>query len=105
MAKVLESNANVIIDEILETSKDESDYGSTFNNLYCRKCNEWIGRRYRTTTSELDYLRGHYTLSLGQLILFEMDIDMGDQPQSDSESATVVAKSSINDVEIVKVRK
>jgi hypothetical protein len=68
-AYFLESNSNVVVDDELETSKEESDYGSTFSNLYCRNCQEWIGRKYRTTSPELDHLRGNFTLSLGQLVL------------------------------------
>lgn len=60
----------MVVDGELETSREESDYGSTFNNLHCRNCQEWLGRQYRTTTAELDHLRGNYTFSLGQLILY-----------------------------------
>lgn len=62
-------SANVVIDKELETSKEGSDYGSTFNNMFCKNCNEWVGRCYRTTTPELDELRGNYTFSIGQLIM------------------------------------
>ena len=39
---MLEKSNNIIIDEDLVTSKGEFDYGSTFNNLHCKNCNEWL---------------------------------------------------------------
>ncbi len=65
----IEKSAYVVIDEDLETSKEGSDYGSTFNNIFCKNCNDWLGRCYHTTTPELDNLRGNYTFGIGQLIM------------------------------------
>lgn len=65
----LEKSDNVIVDSQLETSKGEFDYGNTFNNLHCKNCNEVIGRTYRTTTPELDNIRGHFSYNVNSLIL------------------------------------
>lgn len=66
---VIEKSDNIIMDEDLVTSKGEFDYGSTFNNLHCKNCNEWLGRTYRTTTPELDNIRGRFSFNLNSLIL------------------------------------
>lgn len=66
---MLEKSEEIVIDQDLITSKGEFDYGSTFNNLNCKNCNEWIGRSYRTTTPELDNIRGRFSFSLDSLIL------------------------------------
>ena len=58
-----------MIDSELETSKEESDYGSTFNNLLCKNCNEVLGRTYRTTTPELDCFRGRFTYNMKNIIM------------------------------------
>lgn len=64
-----EKSGNVVVDEELETSKEGSDYGSTFNNLFCKNCNGWLGRCYRTTAPDLDNLRGNFTFGIEQLIM------------------------------------
>jgi hypothetical protein len=64
-------NSNLLVDDELDTAKDESesDYGCTFNNIFCKNCHEWIGRHYLTTTPLLDNLRLNYTISLNQILL------------------------------------
>lgn len=62
----------ILIDSELVTSKIGFDYGSTFNVLACGKCNEIIGRCYRTTTPELDPLRGRFSFDLSKIQLYEL---------------------------------
>ena len=66
---VLEKSDKISIDSELVTSKAGFDYGSTFNNLICGKCNENVGRCYRTTTPELDNLRGKFSFDLNNIQL------------------------------------
>ena len=85
----------------METSKGEFDYGSTFNNLHCKNCNEWLGRTYRTTTPELDHIRGRFSFNLNSLIMFE--ISEIEQPSQTSEQVSS-GRNSVDQVEITKVR-
>ena len=86
----------------METSKGEFDYGSTFNNLHCKNCNEWIGRTYRTTTPELDHIRGRFSFNLNSLIMFEIsEIEQPTQSGSDQNSS---GRNLVDQVEITKVK-
>lgn len=86
----------------METSKGEFDYGSTFNNLHCKTCNELIGRTYRTTTPELDHIRGRFSFNLGSLIIFE--IPEMEQPAAQIGNDQISSgKSVVDQVEITKV--
>lgn len=68
---LLDKSDHVIVDGELETSKGENelDYGSTYNKLQCKSCSQLIGKMYRTTTSELDNLRGKFSFNMNQIIL------------------------------------
>lgn len=98
----IEKSENVIIDGELETSKGEYDYGSTFNNLHCKNCNEWLGRTYRTTTPELDPIRGRFSFNLNSLIMFE--IPEIEQPSNVPNDQLNPAKTLVDPVEITKVK-
>jgi len=60
----------VTVDAELETSKGDFDYGSTFNRLICKNCNEYVGRTYRTTTPELDHIRGKFSFDLKNILMY-----------------------------------
>lgn len=97
---LLEKSDNVVIDGELETSKGELDYGSTYNNLHCKNCNEMIGRTYRTTTPELDHLRGRFSFNLTSLIMFEVpEIEQPAQIGTDQ----ILSGKSVDQIEITKV--
>ena len=85
----------------METSKGEFDYGSTFNNLHCKNCNEWLGRTYRTTTPELDHIRGRFSYNLSSLIMFEIsEIEQPAQVGNENN----FGRNLVDQVEITKVK-
>ena len=85
----------------METSKGEFDYGSTFNNLHCKNCNEWLGRTYRTTTPELDHIRGRFSFNLGSLIMFQ--VPEIEQPAQIGNEQINFGRNLVDQVEITKV--
>ncbi|XP_063403512.1 uncharacterized protein LOC134687286 [Mytilus trossulus] len=66
------ASEKVLITEVLETSKNGTDFGSAFNVLKCEVCNEEIGRMYRTTPTQLDHLRGLFSLFIDKLSSYQV---------------------------------
>ncbi|XP_076076552.1 uncharacterized protein LOC143047408 [Mytilus galloprovincialis] len=66
------ASEKVLITEVLDTSKNGTDFGSAFNVLKCEVCNEEIGRMYRTTPTQLDHLRGLFSLFIDKLTSYQV---------------------------------
>lgn len=56
----------------LHTSLAEEDFGSTYHFLRCNQCSSALGRMYRTTSADLDSLRGFYTFNLEALTFYSL---------------------------------
>eukprot|EP00041_Stephanoeca_diplocostata_P009373 m.144356 g.144356 ORF g.144356 m.144356 type:complete len:198 (+) comp17710_c0_seq2:86-679(+) len=59
-------------DEELHTSRDRRDFGSTFAQLQCCKCDDVLGKLYRSTPRRLDTVRDMYTLDVSKIISYEL---------------------------------
>lgn len=66
------ASEKLLITDVLETSKNGTDIGSTYNVLKCEICNEELGKMYRTTPSQLDHLRGLFTLFVDKLSSYQV---------------------------------
>mmetsp|Transcript_14365 Transcript_14365/g.56522 ORF Transcript_14365/g.56522 Transcript_14365/m.56522 type:complete len:201 (+) Transcript_14365:59-661(+) len=48
------------------------DAGSTYASLYCAECKTEVGRKYLTTSEELDNARGRYSLLVEKVCSYEL---------------------------------
>ncbi|XP_077977102.1 protein Mis18-alpha-like [Glandiceps talaboti] len=58
---------NVTEDRKITISQSGLDEASCFRYLRCKKCTTVLGKRYRTTTVELDHIRDHYCLYVDEI--------------------------------------
>ncbi|PWN51299.1 hypothetical protein IE53DRAFT_386334 [Violaceomyces palustris] len=59
--------------ETLQTSSEPGlDLGSTYSTVECASCDAELGRRYRTTSRNLDDLRDAYSLRLEALTVYQL---------------------------------
>ena len=67
-------SSNVKISNDLTTSIKGVDIGSAFFYLQCLECNTIIGKRYKTTSNCLDYIRDWFTLdmSTGDISIYQL---------------------------------
>ncbi|OLL25788.1 Kinetochore protein mis18 [Neolecta irregularis DAH-3] len=63
-------NKSVELSEILRTSSEGIDIGSTYTTLNCKGCNIELGKMYRTTPRFLDEIRDMYSISIDAVISY-----------------------------------
>ncbi|RKP11200.1 yippee zinc-binding/DNA-binding /Mis18, centromere assembly-domain-containing protein [Thamnocephalis sphaerospora] len=67
-----EEHEDIAVGDVLETSMQEHDRGSTYWKIECRQCGRLIGRKYLTTPRELDHLREKYSYSVSEIEYYEL---------------------------------
>nr|CCA24618.1 conserved hypothetical protein [Albugo laibachii Nc14] len=58
----LDAVTNVVVKDHTKTSQHGIDVGSSFREVFCRKCKTLIGQCYLTTPRDLDEIRNCYSL-------------------------------------------
>ncbi|XP_068741550.1 protein Mis18-alpha-like isoform X2 [Montipora capricornis] len=58
--------------EVLETSTEGADMGSTFRPLHCSSCQLIIGRVYKTTPKEFDHFRNMFCFDSEQIDSYQV---------------------------------
>lgn len=58
--------------EVLETSTEGADVGSTFRPLHCSSCKLIIGRVYKTTPKEFDHFRNMFCFDREQIDSYQV---------------------------------
>ncbi|KAJ2157387.1 hypothetical protein GGF46_004538 [Coemansia sp. RSA 552] len=60
-------------------TRQVADEGSVYYNLSCVECDAVVGRRYMTTSEELDAIRNAFALDISKVITYELGKCMGDR--------------------------
>ncbi|XP_063933857.1 protein Mis18-alpha-like [Zophobas morio] len=78
----------VEVSNIMETSRDGEDIGSTFFVLNCGKCRSFLGRKYITSSRELDSLRDLYSLDVSAIDSYQLGTFLIEDGQQTNFKAT-----------------
>ncbi|CCI43941.1 hypothetical protein ABG067_004416 [Albugo candida] len=92
----LDAVTNVVIKEYTKTSQQGIDIGSSFRDVFCRKCKMLIGQYYLTTPRELDDIRNCYSLFTKSIASYQLGHPhrMRSQRRQDQDENDVRSMSS-----------
>ncbi|KAI8322853.1 hypothetical protein GQ54DRAFT_248983, partial [Martensiomyces pterosporus] len=63
---------SVNVGKVRKMSTDKRDDGSVYVELSCANCRAQLGRRYITTTEEMDSIRNAYALDIDKVMTYEL---------------------------------
>ncbi|KAJ2612627.1 hypothetical protein EV177_002906 [Coemansia sp. RSA 1804] len=73
---------SVVCSTKCKTSTERGEEGSTYHELSCGECHQTVGRKYLTTTQDIDLIRGAYALDIQRVITYELGKCLGNKPAS-----------------------
>ncbi|KAI9505975.1 Protein Mis18-alpha [Coemansia spiralis] len=71
---------SVVCSKTRKMSSDRSEEGSVYHELSCGECNAIIGRKYVTTTEDMDSVRNAYALDIQKVITYELGKCLSNRP-------------------------
>jgi len=61
---------HVIIEDKINICSDEIGFGSSYFSLYCETCKFYLGKIFKTTTSNWDHIRDLYNIDMNQIVAY-----------------------------------
>ncbi|KAJ2544815.1 hypothetical protein EV175_005859 [Coemansia sp. RSA 1933] len=71
---------SVVCSPKCKTSSERGEEGSVYHELSCGECHQNVGRKYLTTTQEIDPIRGMFALDIQKVITYELGKCLGNKP-------------------------
>ncbi|KAJ1964038.1 Protein Mis18-alpha [Dipsacomyces acuminosporus] len=76
--------SSVVVGKVRKMSSDQRDGGSVYLELTCAECSSQLGRRYITTTEDMDSIRNSYALDIDKVVTYELGKCLGNSaPNAD----------------------
>lgn len=105
------THPNIIVQPEWHLQQEGAAFGSVYQSLACRNCQDDLGIRYHTTNAGTDHLRGLLSLKTEALFMYELQFD-DEKMKRDIEEAFGSGGMGSNDgskivheVEITKLQK